>query len=308
VLSGMHISVWRLHILQVGCLAAVVGICIVGVVQGAEANDIECREVREFSGVNYWFWQGYLGVADVIDNGVALTGRLSHEPGICFQVLRSELHEPFVRTRGYKLAVLEWFKRLPIEPEQWETDPAGRTAQQHLRILTRQDFSSREQWTRWWVENNDYLLWSDAAGHLIVDEKAKLAKSPIAEEIGEITATQYWFWQARDWLKDTREDGAFIRGQGWTEHGYQKFRIPKGALTDRTAKEEGYKEAVKGYILGGVALPELKDAALEQFMARLRDLTGESYQKREEWVEWWNEHKDHLVLSTDGQRLVAEAR
>ena len=304
----MHLSGWRLHVLRVGCLAAVVGICTVGMIQGAEANDPECREVREFSGESYWLWQGYLGVENVVDEGLALKGRLSNDPGICFQVLRSEVDMPFAQTRGYKLAVLEWFKRLSPDPRQGETDADGLTARQNLKALTGQHFALRQEWTQWWVANNDYLLWSDASGHLIVDEKAKLAQAPIAEEIGEISATQYWFWQARNWLKDIREDGAFIRGQGWTEHGYQKFRIPKGALTDRAAKEEGYKEAVKGYILGGVALPELKDAALEEFMARLRELTGESFQKREEWVEWWTEHKDRLVLSTDGQRLVAEAR
>lgn len=294
-------------VLRVIGIVALLEICFAGIGARAAVNDRECQTVRELSGVNYWLWEGYGGVEDVVDDGVMLTGRVSSTPDICFRVARLALEEPLARTHGYKLAIMEWFKRLPREPAKWETDPESHTARQHLKILTAQDFPSQEQWTKWWEENNDYLLWSDAAGHLIIDEEAKRAQTPVLEP-GEIPATQYWFWQARDWLKDIHEDGAFIRGQGWTEHGYQKFRIPKGALTDRAAKEEGYKEAVRGYILGGVTLPELKGAALEKFMVRLRDLTGESFQKREEWVEWWNEHKDRLVLSADGQRLVAEAR
>ncbi len=303
----MTMSAYPQDVLRVVGIVALLEMCFAGIGANAEVNDRECQTVREFSGVNYWLWEGYVGVEDVIDDGVMLTGRVSSDLGICFRVSRLALKNPLARTQGYKLAVMEWFKRLPKQAEQWETDPESRIARQHLEILTGQDFPSQEQWTEWWEENNDYLLWSDAVGHLIIDEEAKLAQTPVVEA-GEITATQYWFWQARNWLKDIREDGVFIRGQGWTEHGYQKFRISKGALRDRTAKEEGYKEAVRGYILGGVALPELKGAALEQFMARLRDLTGESFQKREEWVEWWNEHKDRLVLSTDGRRLVAEAR
>lgn len=300
-------SAYPRDVLRTTCIVALLEICFAGIGARAEVNDSECQTVREFSGVNYWLWEGYTGVEDVVDDSVMLTGRVSSDPDICFRVARLALEEPLARTYGYKLAIMEWFKRLPREPVKLETDHEGRTARQHLKILTGQDFPSQEQWTEWWMENNEYLLWSDAAGHLIIDEEAKRAQTPVLEP-GEITATQYWFWQARDWLKDTREDGAFIRGQGWTEHGYQKFRIPKGALTDRAAKAEGYKEAVRGYILSGVALPELKDAALEKFMARLRDLTGESFQKREEWVEWWNESKDRLVLSADGRRLVAEAR
>lgn len=300
-------SAYLRDVLRVIGIVALLEICFAGIGARAEVNGSECQTVRELSGVNYWLWEGYVGAEDVVDDGVTLTGRVSSDPDICFRVSRLALEEPLARTHGYKLAVMEWFKQLPREAERWETDPEGYTARQHLKILTGQDFASQEQWTKWWMENNEYLLWSDAVGHLIIDEEAKRAQTPVLEP-GEITATQYWFWQARDWLKDIREEDAFIRGQGWTEHGYQKFRISKGALTDRTAKEAGYKEAVKGYILGGVALPELKDAALEKFMARLRDLTGESFQKREEWMEWWNEHKDRLVLSTDGQRLVAEAR
>jgi hypothetical protein len=302
----MPIRTWNILLLH--CWAVIVMQLGFGSTTLATADDTTCREVRESSGVNYWFWQGYQGVEDMIDEGPAVTGHLSPDPGICLRVLRSELHEPSARTQGYKLAVLEWFKRLPMALEQWETDPEGFTARQHLRALTGQDFSSRQQWTEWWAENNEYLFWSDTVGRLIVDEKGKLARTPVTEKVGGITATHYWFLQAREWLKDVRDDGEFISGQGWTEHGYIKFRVPKSVLRDRAAKEEGYKEAVKGYIVGGVALPGLKDETAEKFIVRLRELTGEEFLGREEWVQWWEENKDSLVLSEDGQRLIVGAR
>lgn len=294
-------------LLRSGCAVIVVGLGV-GCATMPTANAAACREVRNSSGVNYWFWQGYSGVEDTIEEGLAVTGHLSTDPSVCLRVLRSELNEPSARTQGYKLAVLEWFKRLPVNLEQPPHDADDLTARQHLRALTGQEFSSREQWTHWWVDNNDYLRWSDTAGRLVVDEEAKRARAPIAEAVQEITPTYYWYLQARDWLKEVHEAGESISGQAWTEHGYTKFRVAKSVLSDRAAKEQGYKDAVRAYIVTDAASPTVTGAAAEKFMTRLRELTDENFREREEWLQWWTENADRLALSEDGQRLVVRLR
>jgi hypothetical protein len=48
----------------------------------------------------------------------------------------------------------------------------------------------------------------------------------------------------------------------------------------------------------------VRGAAVE----RLKLLTGEKFDRPEQWLRWWVRNRDGLVLSGDGKRLIVESR
>lgn len=267
----------------------------------------DCREWRDFSAVDYWFWDGYLGLTDLVDTGTKRQGRLAHEPSICFKVDLKNLDNWLARTKGYKRAIDEWFKWVPLGKESWSKSPKALQARKRIEEITGETFDSREEWKKWWIENSDYLIWSDKEARLVVSAQAKEAGRPIVEEIEEISPSDYWYLFARGWLEDVKEQAGFIRAKAWIPpEGYQKVRVRKELLDNRQKKQEGYVRAMKNLILDGLALPQLQGKELEKVMARVRSLTDVNYESRDEWIQWWNNNQDSLVLSEDGERLTVK--
>lgn len=263
-----------------------------------------CRETRRLTAEDYWFLEAYSGVTDLKDAAQERLGRLASDPAICFTVPLTDLNQPAERTRGYKKAIQEWFKWLSGDPKDPEVDRQQKRGREQFKSITGNEFPTRQDWTKWWVENHLYLVWSDKEQRLVVDLNAKRNKRPITETLDELSALDYWFYDGMGWLTVDEEQGDMLRVRTWnTEHTSWAI-VRKTALNDRKAKEQGYREAVRNLILDRVALPEIKDEALEQLMARLRDLTGEKFTEREAWLEWWRKNQNRLVLSKGAKRLV----
>lgn len=267
----------------------------------ASAVEGVCRQERRFAPSEYWFWEGYLGTTGLEPDGEDLVGQLVLDPSRCFRVERAALEDPIQRTRGTKRAVTEWLKRLP-EAASWDTDSDGLETRARLFELTGQNPGSPTEWTRWWVENGEYLRWSDEAGRLVVVEEAKRALQPVAEEVRRIKAERYWFLEGRGWLENVRDEGEFVRASGWTTHGFEKVRVESSRLADRGAKKQGYRRAVESLVVSG--LPAGAYDGKREILERLAHLTDESFESSDDWIQWWQANADELVLSPNGDHLT----
>jgi len=274
----------------------------------SRTND-DCREQRNFNGEEFWFWEAHTGVENIQDRDNYRFGRLVNDPGICFRVPLASIAEPIARTVGYKRATAELHGMVYVKQADWN-QPALHVLRAKITKLTGQDFSSFSQFQTWWFENNDYLIWSEAEGHLIVDEAAKRTKNPIAplHPIQEINAERYWFFEGMGWLRQTGEDSEYIEGTAWTGDKEQKVRIQKVYLTDRAAKQRGYLEAVKTIIQDRLSLKELGITGERELINRLQVITGKKLEDRQSWIQWWTVNRSSLVLSQDGQRLIQQSQ
>jgi hypothetical protein len=274
------------------------------------ANEVAlpCKERNQFSAHEYWFWQGYLGVEKILEKGDALQGRLSSDPTVCFEVKLRDLGDPAAHALGSKMAIEEWFNRIPLDPKAWDSDPEVAFARKRLKEITGLSFESREALKNWWVANQDYLIWSNEESRLVVSEQAKAARSPVLDVFEDIEASEYWFLAARDWISKARKEGEFLLAEAWyPPHGSKRVRVKLGSLDDRRAKEKGMQLAVRNLILDGISLPELGDEGRQEILRRLRKLTGLNFKESKEWIEWWEKNQDKLVLSKDEKHLVVNA-
>ena len=294
--------------LRAAFLSAPISLLAAGMVCSSHPDGPPCREERQFSGSQYWFWEGYLGVTDVTDIDSERKGRLSNDPAICFRVPLTELDDHLARTRGYKESIVQWLERLPQEAGEWGKD--AQPARQKIRVLTGRDFSSLAEFQRWWEENNDYLLWSENAKQMVVDEQAKRTEVAIAplESVYDITPERYWLFEGMGWLGNITENGDHLMARAWSGDREISVRVMKAALADRESKEKGYRSAVMDIIENRLMLTELGDESLKSLLPRLRELTGENFADRQSWIDWWNINKDSLVLSENGRHLVVRRR
>lgn len=260
-----------------------------------------CREERVFDGEQYWFHEAYWGVGGLVDTASERRGYLVSDPSICFRVQRSRLRDTGARTLGYKRAVAEWFNWLPQGNEAADTHEV-RKAWLKIKSLLGIQFQSLLSLQRWWLENENYLVWSGAKKRLIIDEKAKRHKTaifPLNPE-RDITAEEYWYYQGMEFLRDVRQEGEYVRARAWTGHHEMNVRVSRAALDDRTSREMGYRRVIQTRI---EHLVQFGARSLENVMRRLTELTGQPLREPGEWAIWWQKNKDNLVLSEDGKRL-----
>lgn len=268
-----------------------------------------CAEVRDLSPRAYWFWDGYLGFTEVADRAGLREGRLLVDRATCFRIELASLEEPSARTQGYKRAIREWFKLVPLEAQAWISDTAVLLIRRRLEDLTGQPFPRREDWKRWWVENADFLEWSEDAGRLVVVEDAKREGRRITAEIRQIDAVEYWFLHGLDRLKDVREMEGTLRATAWVPpEGDREVRVGASEVLDLAAKQQGYRLALRNLVLDGIAIPGLSERSREELVAKLRRMTDLDLSSSQEWIAWWNENKDNLILSEDSERLVVRTQ
>jgi hypothetical protein len=273
--------------------------------------NVNCQEERRFTGEQYWFWEGYLGIGDVVDVEKERRGHLLSDRNICFTVQLDELQDSVVRVRGYKRAIEEWLKVLyGNKDKKWDSDTQQLAARNKIRSLTGQDFPSLAALRKWWADNSDYLVWSEDKKQLVVDDASKRTNSPIAplNPIQNITAERYWFYDGMGWLKDLINENEYVRAKAWSGDEETQVRILKSDLADKRSKEAGYRQAVQHIILERLAVPELRNADLSDLIQRLRDITTETFGDRESWINWWQTNKNKLILSEDGKRLIVKPR
>lgn len=307
------VTVWRTKmVLELMRACKSLGIITVVVIWATASpalatQEMECSTYR-YSAEEYWFWEGYLGFANVEEQGDEIFGRLLGDPSICFRVEVAELDDPAARTRGYKEAIEQWYLRIPDAADRW-SDPDVVRAREALARLTGERFDQRADLKSWLAENNDYLLFSEEEGHLTVVKEAKKSGRPLVQAAGKISASQYWSLEGRGWILESFDRGDVLVLRAWIppDQGGLLVKVNKAELDDRSSKEDGYRHAVGLMILDGVGLKGLSDAGFKKLATRLESITGESYSTASEWIEWWNRNKDDLVLSSDGHRLTVRS-
>jgi hypothetical protein len=295
-----------------GALVALVASGASGVLHVTPAAAIErqagapCREQRRFTADEYWFWEGYLGFEDVTRSNGVVAGRLKFDPGVCFTVPESALANRIERSFGYKRAVREWIARLPRDAQSWNAGDAPYIRRRIEELLGR-SFGSWQELHESWEADREFLVWSDAAKHLVVDEEAKRTNTPIASltPVQPIAADTYWFYEGMGWFRSAPEaEGADVKVVTWTGDHVKTVRAPGTALQDRAAREAGYRKSVEEIIVDRLTIPELGAEGRAKLIERLSQLTGQSFSDTRSWTAWWMANRDKLVLAPDGQRLV----
>jgi len=105
----------------------------------------------------YWFWKGYKGVSSEVLNEDPIIFRPGVNASFCIVVPNQRLNDHDAIQEGYVLAARTWFWL--IDPEQWESERTGEIRANLAHLIGRY-FSSYDELSAWWEENNQYLTWS----------------------------------------------------------------------------------------------------------------------------------------------------
>ena len=130
---------------------------------------------------------------------------------------------------------------------------------------------------------------------------------------------KYWEWFAFGSVSELVQGDKYICAnyseQG--EHGpySMNFIVSKKDIKDRQKKESGLIRAITiifrqyDYLLAAndeVVLASVYDEFSLKFVPRAEIITGLKFETADEWFDWWELNKDHLVLSKDGKYLVVK--
>ncbi len=258
--------------------------------------------MRQLDATQYWFWDGYFGVVDLHDFTYERWGRLGVEPAVCFRIALVILDNPTQRTAGYRQAVSELIRW--VAEDARADDDSSKLARDHLERLTDQDFRAQGEWSAWWNEAGSYAFWSEDEGRLEIATDTTDITEALARNDLLLDGEEYWFYAGRGWLSGGEEEGNFVFGSlRIPPHGFN-FRVEATQLSDRDAKERGYRRALENLVADGLMLPTPRPQGLDSILRQMSTLTGESFADRDAWLGWWNTNRSRLVLSADGTRLI----
>jgi hypothetical protein len=282
----------------------------------AVARGQVCRTVQKLTADHYWKLVIVTGVSGERDKGEVRRGHLEGAPTTCFEVPRRGLDSVDARTRGYLAALTSFLDALPLDPAHWPPLPEALTYLQKASRLTGIAFvpasataagvaAGGARFQEWLAANRGRLVWSDAAGKLVVDVEA----SPEFDEAEatELDAPTYWTYEALGAVSREKDAHGERRGRYELPLRSGSFRVALATLEDREARLQGYLAAVQQLVLSlteSDGSPALRSAAL----ARLRLVTTESFDAPQQWLLWWVRNREGLVLSSDGSRLLTESR
>jgi hypothetical protein len=270
--------------------------------QEEQAIGVDCREVRSLDALQYWFWDGYSGLVDVHDFTHERWGRLGLEPSICFRIALVLVDDPQQKSAGYRQAVNELIQWV-VDDGDADDDNAKLAATQ-LKRLTGEDFDTPADWSTWWEESRDFVMWSEDKERLVVVTEALASGEVVHDNALLLDAEEYWFDAARGWMSATAPVGEYVFGSVLIPPHDFNFRAYSDQLDDRGAKERGYRRALENLFVDGLLLSDLAGKGLETVIGQISSLTEESFVDRGSWVAWWNRSRDRLTLSADGTRLV----
>jgi len=268
----------------------------------------ECIDIRVLDATQYWFWDAYFGVTEITDLGNQRIGRVVIDPNVCFRVLRIGLEDVSSKTRGYRLAVEELLKWVTDESGSNHEESNSSMARVQLTKITGQQFRSVDEWLSWWNTYEDFVGWSEENGRLAVDADAKLAGTPLLDDIMVLSAEEYWFYDGRGWLSRVQPVGDDVRGALLMPPQLYNFRIRAEELEDIEAKRAGYLRAVQSLIFDGLLSPELQGTDRDSVIELLSHLTGQSFDTRNAWIRWWDGNHRRLQLTPGGERLAVQQR
>ena len=283
----------------------------------AVARGQVCRSVQKLSAEQYWKLVLVTGVAGEGDEGEIRRGHHEGAPETCFEVPRRRLDSVDARTTGYVEGLTSFLDALPLDPAHWRPLPEALTYLQKASRITGIAFVPASataadveaggiRFQEWLVANRGKLVWSGEAGKLIVDVEA--ASEMDEAEAEEIDAATYWAYEGLGVVSKAKDGHGERRGRYDLPLHSGRFRVSLAALEDREVRSEGYRVATEQLVVY-LASETAGPAALRGVaMARLKQVTSETFDTPDEWLLWWVRNRDGLVLSSDGRRLLTESR
>ena len=267
-----------------------------------------CPHQRQLSAGDYWMQHDLGETQGVHDQSGDRIGYLGRDSAVCFRVPLADINAPLAKLTGAKRAAAELLHSIYARRDAWD-QPEVVDLRRKFTAIVGQEFASFEQLQRWWIENNDYLAWSDARAQLVLDEKAKQSRAAIAplKPVQQITAQKYWMLEAMGWLRDVREDGSTLQATAWDGERDTKVSIAKRDTEDRAARQAGYLQAARTIVEDRFTLPELGADSERKLVERLQHITNERLSDRGSWIAWWKANRTRLVLSADGAHLVPKS-
>jgi hypothetical protein len=267
-----------------------------------------CTKDMRLSGREYWFYELAFGMEGVSQTPEVVTGKSLGPPpfDFCFEARRSEVEDGLNRTNGYIEAIGRLARDLTEEPKAWDTDSRSLEVRSKIEAVAGRKFKTPDDFGKWYGDR-DFLHWSPTRGALLLDEQAKRERRRITElDVGELTSASYWSLEASGYISESSRDGEFLRGVYWDGFEDRRFRIPASTLTDRVAREAGYRKAAR-ILTSQLERAKAPDPGwLEKKLKQCSSLTGRSFKTSEEWVQWCEVNCDRLRLSPDGLSLVPE--
>jgi hypothetical protein len=129
---------------------------------------------------------------------------------------------------------------------------------------------------------------------------------PPCREVRSLDAMQYWFWDAYFGHVDVHD----FTHERWGRLGADPtvcFRIALVVVDDPQMRTAGYRQAVSELLQW---VPENRDELDDNARRALRQLeriTGEDFEVRSEWVDWWQQSEPFVTWSAEDERLVVVA-
>lgn len=274
------------------------------------------NKYRSLSTRKYWYWETLSKSKNVIEDKVYRRGN-NPRHFWCYEIKISKLNNIMQRTYGIKDAL-----RDIIDEPEWGNKPAWWQSKTYLEILqeiTGETLTNHEQWEQWWLENMDYLLWSDQLGRLIIDEQSKNNLKPVSRITVPIDSRRFWDLIVADDIRSLKitNNGKYLTGRSLAYRGrfsFVWFTVPIEALADTFTQEKAYKYAATVNIKFFRRLTEFPEEYtgltrsyfFPQTIRSMKFLTELKFDSKEEWISWWDAYNKNIVLSEDRTHLTAK--
>ncbi len=268
--------------------------------RGASAQSDEC--VYQ-SGDQYWFIRTFSEALIERDMGDMKIWSLSRKSKRCSKALLSEINDTQNILIGYKRGL-----DLMVHNLYYYADEFEKFTKPRIKLLLGMHFSSGTEALDWWLENQDYLRFSEKELRLLVDKRKRKMKEPVQELHLQVTmsAEKYWHLEGLGLLKGIKFGEVYVNGW-WpnlaTHSVYEKLRVPKSELNDRGVREKGYIMALEGHMR---VLDFSSGKKEKEILSQLPRIVDENFDTSQSWIEWYEKSKDGLTLSKDGTKLVVK--
>ena len=124
---------------------------------------------------------------------------------------------------------------------------------------------------------------------------------PPCREVRSVDAMEYWFWDAYFGHVDVHD----FTHERWGRLGVEPticFRIALVVIDNPRLRTAGYRQAVTELLQW--AQSDGNDESSERIFEQLERITGEEFDSRAEWAEWWAESEPFVTWSAEEERLV----
>jgi len=305
-------------------------------------NGVGCAQWQSSQPYEYWFWKGYKGVSREVLNEDPIIFRPAVNPNFCITVPAQKLRDRESIDRGYRLAARTWIYL--IDPDQWESESTRVMRDGVARLIGHDFSSYEELTSWWeqnsefltWSDEDHWLeihktdwqiahpnarslppeesvverirnrgpvwfYWSDFQvndvglfGSATFDREAKLRglKLFVADSIEVLTG---------DRQRRTREYLLRLTGKEYTTEGEWY-----GALHAVRFNDPRYNESQKatGMVADLCLRPQSGIHCPVAALKVLKELTGNTFDSPEQWVQWWRNNARRIELSRDGRTLL----